>query len=207
MDSPLDVVVDITGLYIPDNTANITYKITHGIDFSRSNITTLTGVTLQEPFYCTAGDDQNAYCSALGGCVIYRIERATGIISIIAGTSGVEQSTGEDGSPASMAFVWRVRGLVYDTTNDRLFFAEEPYNRIRYIQDGKIYHYIGSRVGLSGATSGFCDNDTCINGPSGLDYNSATGELYLADYQNNVRVINSSRYISSFAPSGMLVSI
>ncbi len=115
-------------------------------------------------------------------------------------------STGEDGSPAVDAILNFPTGITYDKINDRLFFSESQSNRIRYIKDGKIYHYAGSRLGISGDFTSpvLADNSTSFKFPRGLDYDMYTGNLYIADQDNGkLKVVNASGYVVKLYQTGM----
>ena len=96
---------------------------------------------------------------------------------------GVDQSTGEDGSPSSNAKLSRPSGITYDASTKRLYFSEEGAHRVRYITvlDHLIYHYAGARNGSFGDITGptpTSDNSSSLHSPRGLDI--ANGILYIA---------------------------
>lgn len=114
-------------------------------------------------------------------------------------------STGADGDFAINALLASPSGIAYDQQNDRLFFAESTFHRIRYIKGGRVYHFAGSRVGQSGALEGYADNSTTFFNPRGLDYSNITNHLYVADASNQqIRAIDSSKIVS-IVPTGLFL--
>jgi hypothetical protein len=91
-------------------------------------------------------------------------------------------STGEDGTPALYALLYRPTGIAYDQSTKRLYFSESLAHRIRYITvlDGNIYHYIGSRNKTAGDITGltFANDTAVLKNPMGIDI--ANGDLYIA---------------------------
>jgi hypothetical protein len=108
-----------------------------------------------------------------------------------------QTSAGADGSPAVNATLYSPFGLAYDIANDRLFFSERDANRVRYIKNGKIYHFAGARDGSDGETiTPQLADGALLDAPTGIDYDPQTGNLYIADVTNQmIQVVNSTGYM------------
>ncbi|MFM8395908.1 MAG: HYR domain-containing protein, partial [Acidobacteriota bacterium] len=131
-----------------------------------------------------------------------RIDRASGIITVLAG-NGVGGNTG-DGGPAAFATFGQPGGVAADAKGN-IYVADTLYHRVRRIgSDGRIYHFAGSSSGLAGSIG---DNGPAasarLSAPTALAVD-AIGNVYISDTGNNrVRVVNvTSGAISTYAGSG-----
>jgi hypothetical protein len=115
-----------------------------------------------------------------------------------------------DGGPATSAELWNPAGVAVSSTGE-VYIADTSNQRIRVVfTNGIITTFAGN-----GNT--YCTNGNCyggysgdggpatsaeLNNPNGVAV-SSTGEVYIADYSNNViRVVNTNGIINTFAGNG-----
>lgn len=119
-----------------------------------------------------------------------------GIVTTIAGQSGVSGSTNGFGTAAT--FSTSSYGLTSDQNN--IYFADFNNHKIRkiLISTGEVTDLAGS--GFSGDIDG-TGAAAEFNGPWGLTY--ADGNLYVADYQNHVirKIVVASGVVTTFVGS------
>jgi hypothetical protein len=122
--------------------------------------------------------------------VVWRVDAATGTISIAAGTLDDTAGLNESGGPATKTNLFGLSHIAIDSA-DNLYTSEYRINRIRKISasTGIVSDYAGGgpccSLGDGGpATSAF------LNYPQGLTFDNA-GNLYIADGGNNrVRMVS-----------------
>lgn len=142
----------------------------------------------------------NYYVTELSGHRIRKINASNGKISTIAGT-GIAGFNG-DGIPASMAELNQPAHIQFDPQGD-LVVSDSGNCRVRRIDTWGIISTIAGN-GTCGSPSGDGGLATAATlGPSyGIAYD-ASGNLYIADYINNVvRVVNTAGIIHTFAGNG-----
>lgn len=133
---------------------------------------------------------------------IRRVDRATGIITTIAGSGGLGNCG--DGGPAIQACFDTPVGLAVDSTDD-LFIADMYNRRIRRVDATT---GIITLVGGSGFPGDFCGDGgpaaaACLNMPTGVAVDDA-GNLFIADRDNQRirRVDASTGVITTVAGNG-----
>ena len=137
------------------------------------------------------GDFTNEY--------IYKVDAATGNISIYAGTGS--SGFGGDNAPATAAQVHGVQGLATDKTGN-LYIADVYNNRIRKIDLAGVITTVAG--GGPGPFSGDGGQATAAGlfQPFGVAVDTA-GSIYIADnYNNRIRKVDPTGIISTIAGNG-----
>ncbi|MCB9730709.1 MAG: hypothetical protein H6746_19720 [Deltaproteobacteria bacterium] len=136
-----------------------------------------------------AGD--NVYIAEYSNHDIRRIDKATGVITTIAGTmkSSCVSAPCGDGGPATEAKLSSPRGIAFDTAGN-LYIADFSNHAIR-----KVDAQTGIITTVAGVLKSACSTATCgegematvakLNSPTGV-YVDANDDIYIADYGNNV---------------------
>jgi uncharacterized protein (TIGR03437 family) len=209
INDPVGLATDAAGnIYIADQNNNRIRKVAkNGV------ITTFAGTGVSGP----NGDGGPAVQAQLGGptgvCVapsgaIYvtdlnnnkvREISTSGIITTVAG-NGSSVSSGDGGPAAAAGMVLPIRCAV--DSNGNLYIADQGAFRIRKVDgNGTITTYAGTGVqGFSG--DGGLATQAELNNPTWVTADGA-GNLYVADqYNQRVRVINSSGTITTVAGNG-----
>jgi sugar lactone lactonase YvrE len=147
------------------------------------------------------GDSASSSLYFTDATYIWKHSFATGIVSVIAGTS----TTGfaGDSGPATSAQLNTPYGL-WLTTGGDLYIADRDNNRIRKITSST--SIISTVAGTGGPGSYSGDNvqatSTTLNSPSGV-YLDTTGKMFIADSTNRrIRVVSTSGIITTFAGVG-----
>ena len=126
------------------------------------------------------------------------------IISTIAGTtdSSYLHTFSGDGGPATNAMLSRPSCILVDARTGAIFISDNGNNRIRKITEtGIITTVAGSDSAGFGGDGGMA-TDAKLAFPQSLVQDSA-GNLYIADeYNQRVRMVNTSGIISTFAGNG-----
>ncbi len=153
--------------------------------------------SVRGPLSVAADASRNVYFAAANH-VVYRLDAATGILTVAAG-NGTPGFSGDNG-PATGAQLYKPYGVAVDSSGN-LYIADSGNNRVRKVSGGVITTVAGSSLaaifgGDNGpATSGF------LNSPEGVAVDSA-GNLYIADtYNNRIREV-SNGVITTVAGSG-----
>ena len=130
-----------------------------------------------------------------------RVRKVTtsGIISTVVG-NGTQGYTG-DGGLATAAELFGPMGIIFDSMGN-MFIADDGNNCIRKVTTGGIISTIAGN-GISGYSGdGGAATAAQLHFPDGLAFD-ATGNLYIADIQNNcIRKITTGGIISTVAGSG-----
>jgi hypothetical protein len=160
-----------------------------------------TAARLSQPSGATLDSLGNMYISEVGGNRIRKVDKATGIITTIAG-NGTGAFYG-DGIPATAAEIWGPQDICIDKKSN-LYIADEVNYRVRKINPmGIISTYAGS--------GGFSATGTGDGGPAtaatfnfifGLAADD-TGNIYIADYNGaKVRKVDTFGIITTVAGNG-----
>jgi sugar lactone lactonase YvrE len=199
LDFPESVAVDASGnLFIADQDNGLVRKVdTNGI------ITTVAGNYFGSRGYSgDGGPATNATLlgpcgvavDGLGNLIIsdtfnYRVRRVdkNGIITTIAGNGKVGRLG--DGGPATNAEVNLPYGIAIDASGD-LFIADRVDNRIRKVDTNGIITTVAGTGVHSYSGDGGAATNANLNNPIGVALD-ASGNLYIADYENNrVRMVD-----------------
>lgn len=144
---------------------------------------------LATPFSVAVDASGNVYIADRDNSCI-RMVNPSGIISTFAGT-GVLGSNG-DGGPANAAQLGEPIGVAVDASGN-VYIADYYYNCIRKVSGGNITTVVGTinTTGGYGGDGGSASGAQLKN-PTGV-FVDASGNIYIADYGNNVvRMVSSS---------------
>jgi hypothetical protein len=178
-------------------TANVqtiagTGKVGYSGDGGAAHLATLAG-----PAAMAADAAGNVYVAERDNHVVRKID-PLGNISTFAGTGA--EGFGGDGGPATAAFLDSPAGVTVDSAGN-VYVADTHNHRIREISGGVITTIAGNGV------QDYCGDGgpaiaACLHSPRGLAFD-ASGNLYIADSENErIRVISGST-ISTFAGTGV----
>jgi sugar lactone lactonase YvrE len=138
----------------------------------------------------------NLYIADSGNNTVRRVDAATGIITTVAGKSGVSGSSGDNGL-ATDATLANPNGVAFDSEGN-LYIADTSNNAIRRVDTAGIITTVAG--GLSAiAGDGALATQAALNGPWGIAFGS-DGAMYIADLSNHaVRRVspNSSHLIDA----------
>jgi len=119
--------------------------------------------------------------------VVYNLEEfrndTVGTINTIADVTGTAGFTGDLGA-ATVADIHNPSGICSDTLGN-IYFADNANNRIRKISTLGIISTIAGTGAAGYGGDGLSALGAQLNSPTGIAINSATGDLYVADYNNN----------------------
>ncbi len=101
-------------------------------DLDGGRQTTVAQKGLNEPYEVRFDADGNLFFVEMLGQVIRRVDKATGRMTLIAGTPGV-RGFGGDGGPATKAQLASPHSIAIDTAKGHLYVADIGNNRIRMI--------------------------------------------------------------------------
>ncbi|SNT34982.1 Ig-like domain (group 3) [Granulicella rosea] len=206
---PFGVTVDAAGnVFLSDTNNNRIRKVAAGT----SIITTIAGTgtigstgdggpataaTVNTPTSVALDPAGNIYFSDNGNNVVRRIDAFTGVITTVAGTLGTPGYTG-DGGAATQATLNQPNGLSFDASGN-LYIADTGNDVIRLVSvaTGTISTVAGKGGVASYTGDGGQAASATLYGPRGVTA-VATGELYIADQNNNViRKVSASGVIST----------
>jgi len=222
---PVGIAYDSNGnLYIADSDNYVIRKV----DIS-GTITTVAGNnTFPDPYSLTAppantqatawsigatagmaiDSNNNFYFSDTTYNVIWKVDVATGVITVFAGTPGTAGYTGNNGL-ATSATLDVPLGLAFDSIGN-LYVSDFINHVVRVIgTDGKINTFAGDGSGAGNqdacpALSGLGGLATTVGlcYPEGIATDTA-GNVYIADYYDNiVLIVGSNGKINAFAGTG-----
>jgi len=195
---PNGVVVDATGnLFIADTGNNVIRKVdTNGIITTVAGSNALgsnysgdggaaTNATLSSPSQVALDGTGNLYIADIGNSVIRKVA-TNGIITTVAGSSTLAGNYSGDGGAATNAGLKYPNGVVVDGPGN-LYIADAGNGVIRKVATNGIITTIAGKFPLAGSDSG--DGGMATN--AGLAFPlavavDATGNLYIADSENNV---------------------
>jgi sugar lactone lactonase YvrE len=158
---------------------------------------------LSNPFGVVVGSSGNIYIADTFSDVIRKVNSGTGVITVVAGTTGQSGYSGDNG-PATSAKLFDPRGLALDTSG-HLFIADRDNNVIREVNlsTGIITTVAGNHTfGFSG--DGGQATAAELGSPSAVAMDSAGTHLFIADTFNfRIREVDlTSGVISTFAGNG-----
>ena len=153
------------------------------------------GAYLAKPYHLYIDPSGSLLVTDQGAHSIRVIDK-NGLISTLAGTTGTFGDAGDNG-PASKAVLNGPTGIT--AGNGNYYFSDTKNHRVRRIdKDGRITTYAGSTPGFSG--DGVAATRAQLNLPQGLAFDSAGGDLYIADSANHcVRRVDRAGLITTFA--------
>ena len=120
----------------------------------------------------------DVYVSEYSGCVVRKIDQATGMISTIAGVAGKCSFSG-DGGPAKDATVNAPKGVAINSKTGDLYIADYSNGRIRKIAGGAATGTITTIAGGGGSTTAA---NNCV-GSSPYGDGAAASDAYLCNPQ------------------------
>jgi sugar lactone lactonase YvrE len=211
LNAPLAIAPDASGnLYIADTENNRVRRV----DAQTRKISTFAG-TGEETFSGDGGlaaaaafvgpagiafdSHGNVFISAYGNSVVMKVDKATGILTIVAGSAEREGYAGDNG-PATQAALKFPQGIAIDS-EDNLFIADSENNRIRKVEmTAQVITTVaggGSDLGDNGlATSAALDSPLSV----AVD---RQGDIYIADTNHNrVRKVSAGGIITTVAGNG-----
>jgi large repetitive protein len=216
LDVPTGVALDGSGnLFITDNASNRIRRVDAGSDL----ISTVAGTggagdsgdgglaaaaEINQPSSVAIDGAGNLYIADSGNNAIRVVNRATNLITTIAGVLGASGYSG-DGGQATAAKLNTPSAIALDPVNGYLYIADTGNNVVRRVNlaSGVISPFAGNgAVGASG------DNGPAIsaslNFPWGVTV-APDGSVYIADLLNNlVRKVNTAGTITTFAGTGAM---
>ena len=211
---PMGVTVDAANnIYIADTYNNAIRRV----DSQTGIITTIVGngkggasgdggpasaATLNLPSSVQLDAAGNLYIADTGNNVIRVVNAASGTISTVAGTMGQHGYSGDSGK-ATLATLESPHGITLDSDGD-LYIADTGNNVIRLVagSSGVISTIAGNGIAAYTGDNGAAAAAS-LNGPWGISL-AGTGELYIADQNNNaIRKVSSAQIMSTVAGNGV----
>lgn len=211
LNAPLAIAPDAFGnLYIADSENNRVRRV----DSQTGKISTFAG-TGEETFSGGGGlaaasafvgpsgiafdSHGNLFITANGNCVVLKVDSATGILSVVAGSPESQGYSGDNG-PAMQAALNFPHGIAIDA-NDNLFIADTENNRIR-----KVDMTTQRITTVAGGGSNLGDNGMATAAALDRPYSVAVdkqGNLFIADTTHNrIRKVGVGGIITTVAGTG-----
>jgi len=185
---PAGIAVDTSGnIYVADSNNNTIRKVTPaGVVITVAGQAGVTGSTdgpastalFKVPYGVAVDGSGNIYVADTGNRTIRKITSA-GVVSTIAGTTGVGGSADGIGRAAQFSYPW---GIATDSSGN-VYVADTGANTIRKISPAGVVTTLAGLAGTAGATDGI-GPAALLNGPDGIALDSS-GNLYIADSGNN----------------------
>jgi sugar lactone lactonase YvrE len=142
--------------------------------------------------------DGNLFLAEYNNNTIRKVDHS-GIITTVAGTGTTGYSG--DGGPATAAEVNRPKAVAVDNAGN-FYISEDDNNRIRKINSAGIISTIAGNGAATFSGDGGPATSASLNAPAGIAID-ASGNIYIADYNNNrVRKVSTSGIISTVAGTG-----
>ncbi len=124
-----------------------------------------------------------------------------GVVTLVAGSPTA--ATGSADGVSTAATFSAPRGITVDASGN-LFITDSNNNTIRLITPSGLVTTFAGTAGVGGYTDAV-GTAALFNFPRGLDFDPSTGNLYVADYTNNVirKIITTGYLISAPLPTGL----
>lgn len=154
---------------------------------------------LRNPYDVTADESGNVYIADWDSHRVRKVSPA-GIITTVAGNGTSGYSAGQDGGPATNAYVARPNGVALDSAGN--LYISDSTNRIRKVTPvGIISTIAGNGSGAYAGDGGPATSASLFN-PMGLRFDNS-GNLYVADWTNHrIRKISPAGIITTVAGGG-----
>lgn len=214
LNQPFDVAIGPDGAVFVSDTFN---HCVRRVDARTGQISTVAGcgkkgfsgdggpaveAFLNEPYGVALDGDGNLFIVDRLNVRIRRVDRATGVITTIAGT-GQSNYSGDDG-PASAATMREPNGIALNSRGDKLYIADVSDQRIRVVDLGsmKITTFAGTGRKEHGGDGGPAANATLF-GPRAVHLDAA-GNVYICEREGNSirRVDGKTGQIETIAGTG-----
>jgi len=206
---PVGVAVDAAGnVYITDNRNNVVRKVsTTGIISTIAGTSTAgyagdggaaTAAQLSRPVGIAVDASSNVFIADARNEVVRKINTA-GIISTIAGNNTPGYSG--DGSPATGAQLFAPQGIAVSTSGN-LYIADARNNVIRMVNTSGIISTFAGTGTPGHAGDGGAATAALLYFPYDVKLDGS-GNVFIADSSNTVRMINTSNIISGYAGTGV----
>jgi gliding motility-associated-like protein len=226
LNGPMGMAIDNVGnLYFADYNNNVVRKITAGGIISTiagnpagtagyagdGSLASATTAKLDRPTsVALTGRADSIFIADQSNNVVRLVTTATGFIHTFAGSTAGTAGYSGDGGVSTSALFNGPFGLWADTTLHILYVSDQNNNRVRRISlvMGTGYMVVNNVAGNGTAGYGGDGGPAAgpaseLNRPAGL-YKDANGNLYIADYANNlIRKVNTCSYISTIIGDGI----
>jgi sugar lactone lactonase YvrE len=160
-----------------------------------------TGSILNTPTGTVSDSLGNIYIADYRNCVVREIDALTGIITSFAGNYSLGCGYSGDGGPATSAQLYYPYHLGIDSSNN-VYITDPGYCVIREVSGGDINTVVGNgSCGYSG--DGGAATGAQLSTPYGVTFDG-NGNMYIADYGNNLIRKVSGGIITTFAGNYLL---
>ncbi len=133
--------------------------------------------------------------------VIRKVDKASGVITTVAGTPGESGYAGGDGL-ATQALLNYPSSIAFSLDGQSMYFADSWNNRVRMVKNGIITTVAGDGNQVFGG-DGILATSTSLGQAFGVTVLPTTGELVISDTGNHrIRVVASNGIISTIAGTG-----
>ena len=205
-DYPRGMAVDSQGnVYVADTYSNTIRKVTSSgqVSLYAGSPTGTAGYqdgtvftsTFNNPIDIAIDSDDNIYITDYNNGRI-RLITPSGYVSTIAGSSNQSPADGQSVS----ALLYYPYGITVDS-NKNIYFTEFESHLVRQINATGYVRTISGSPFQTGTVDGQ-NNAGRFYRPAGITYSTYTNSLYIANFgYNNIRVINSTGWVSTFAGS------
>lgn len=210
MSEPEGVAVDATGnIFIVDEDNNVIRKVnTSGIISTVAGTGTIgytgngglaTLATLNSPASIAIDRKGNLFIADTWNNAIRKVDTA-GIITTVAG-NGLGGYGGDNGQ-ATQANLNLPEGIAVDVQGN-LYICDSGNNRVRKVNTSGVITTIAGTGAAGYGGDNAAATSAVLNYPSGIAYDTASGNIYVADETNNrIRKIDVSGVITTFAGTG-----
>ncbi len=137
--------------------------------------------------------------------VIRKVDKASGVITTVAGTPGVQGYAGDDG-PAIQALLFYPTSIAFSLSGQSMFIADSWNNRVRRVQDGIIATVAGNGGGAYGFDGALATN-TPLFRPASVAILPTTGELLISEsFYHRIRKVRSNGFLTTIAGTGVITN-